>query len=414
MSSNISVISSYIKRFREQAPLPPEQRPKVGSKKEFWWQSPDADNDGNMQSTDSARFSDLSLSRIITKQSLSSLHPSFDDPYQSSLLSSTDTLRKLDIRDRTEAVLKTCESIIKEYGVIESDSGSVSDSLSSVLSSSSCSTTSSILSAPLDGRHGKTKVSNEIEISKQTEPVKKRNVEMLDNNLTLCCPKSQKDKAEIVDYSVPLESCAQPDIEAAVSSVEHTQSNVQNSLSITKDLVVNEKEDDAGSVFMYLSPFTSVNSSVNISSPNPIRTKWVSHIAPPDEHMLHFKNDLTLPHLGLPEEECSNKDQENVAIPVVGLCASVPVSGAPEKGVSSTAIERHTDSQAQSTVDGDGDAPVSYGSMKSLSSSSFTSNTPLPVVVDSLLVEPFKQDAVVSQLWQELCEVRRKLAVQQS
>jgi hypothetical protein len=124
-----SVISAYIRRFREEQPVPPGQRKPIGNRDAFWWVDADSTgrerergNDGGrlegdggagLGRTDPAKsmssgFSDLSLSRILPKESRSSVE-------SASHLSAPLPQTSLDLEQYTDQLLSKCESLLQEY-----------------------------------------------------------------------------------------------------------------------------------------------------------------------------------------------------------------------------------------------------------------------------------------------------------
>lgn len=102
-----SVISAYIRRFREQGPTPLEQRRTnmANARSDFWWKE-EEEPPVHVQKSSNSLFSDLSLSRIVDNDI--SLKTS-----QSFTVLTEQTHVNLD--DYTSELLNKCEELLEQY-----------------------------------------------------------------------------------------------------------------------------------------------------------------------------------------------------------------------------------------------------------------------------------------------------------
>jgi len=139
-----SVISAYIRRFREQGPTPLEQRRAnmANARSDFWWKEEEEEPPVHVQKSSNSLFSDLSVSRIVDNDI--SLKTS-----QSFTVLTEQTHVNLD--DYTSELLNKCEELLEQYRttgfslkpVGRRKDSSFSDSSSSSSGSSSPSTSPS-------------------------------------------------------------------------------------------------------------------------------------------------------------------------------------------------------------------------------------------------------------------------------
>lgn len=133
-----SIISLYIKRFREQPPSSTEQRKTLidqNTKRKFWWQSEDKED---LKTSITTAISELSLSRIIEQESSVK-----DSQFSIEFLDNS----QLNLDEYTNKLLNKCDKLLEEYRIesitsIDNESNNSQfkhDTVSSASSSSSAS-----------------------------------------------------------------------------------------------------------------------------------------------------------------------------------------------------------------------------------------------------------------------------------
>lgn len=103
-----SVISAYIRRFREQDPTPLEQRRTnmANARSDFWWKEEEEEPPVHVQKSSNSLLSDLSLSRIVDNNTSLKTSQSFTVLTEQS---------HVNLDDYTSELLNKCEELLEQY-----------------------------------------------------------------------------------------------------------------------------------------------------------------------------------------------------------------------------------------------------------------------------------------------------------
>lgn len=353
MDDSNSVISAYIRRFREQGPTPLEQRRTnmANARSDFWWKEEEEEPPVHVQKSSNSLFSDLSLSRIVDSDI--SLKTS-----QTFTVLTEQTHVNLD--DYTSELLNKCEELLEQYRTTGFSLKPVGRRKDSSFSDSSSSSSGSSSPSTSPSSHSSGSFSTPISPKE-----------------TLMDPKVSSHPGHEQRFSDDIRTAVKDDARPSIAMSPVDRGSKETRGSQPVDLSVSE--DDS----LYLSPYSShvssVRPSVDFSTFQPIQHQPLTV-----DQQRAFIVKITENQISTIHDNRSTND-------------------------------KHDETELFGSHKGNTDAPSPSESFDSLRGIDIPAPFMDPGItqtvldVDFDLVAPYLEDKVVSYLWARLLTVRQQI-----